>query len=166
MTTPTLPWHNPERTQKLLDALDSRILVLDGAMGTMLQSHRLDEAGFRGERFAHGCDRRHAHEHRHDGGCEHDLKGDNDLLSLTRPDIIRDIHASYLDAGADLVETNTFNATRLSQSDYSLEHLSGERNRGSARLTSASCAAAEQRDPSRPRFAVGAIRPPTRPAAI
>ncbi|HET7268746.1 MAG TPA: homocysteine S-methyltransferase family protein [Oleiagrimonas sp.] len=166
MTTPRLPWHNPERTQKLLDALDRRILVLDGAMGTMLQGHRLDEAGFRGERFAHGCDHQHAHEHRHDGGCERDLKGDNDLLSLTRPDIIGDIHASYLDAGADMVETNTFNATRLSQSDYKLEHLAGELNLEGARLARAACDAAERHDPSRPRFAIGVIGPTSRTASL
>ena len=166
MTTHTLPWHHPERAQKLLDALDQRILILDGAMGTMLQAHRLDEAGFRGERFAHGCDHRHAHAHAHGEGCEHDLKGDNDLLSLTRPDIIRDIHAAYLDAGADMVETNTFNATRLSQSDYKLEHLAGELNEEGARLARAACDAAEKRDPSRPRFAVGVIGPTSRTASL
>ncbi len=166
MTSPTLPWHHPERAQRLLDALDARILVLDGAMGTMLQAHRLDEAGFRGERFARGCDHQHAHEHAHGDGCEHDLKGDNDLLSLTRPDIIRDIHAAYLDAGADMVETNTFNATRLSQSDYKLEHLARELNEEGARLARAACDAAEKRDPSRPRFAIGVIGPTSRTASI
>lgn len=166
MTTHALPWHNPDRTQKLLDALDQRILILDGAMGTMLQGHRLDEAGFRGQRFAHGCDHQHVHEHAHDEGCAHDLKGDNDLLSLTQPDIIRDIHASYLDAGADMVETNTFNATRLSQSDYKLEHLARELNEEGARLARAACDAVEKRDPSRPRFAIGVIGPTSRTASL
>ncbi|HEX7340288.1 MAG TPA: homocysteine S-methyltransferase family protein [Rhodanobacteraceae bacterium] len=166
MTASVLPWYNPERAQKLLDALDKRILILDGAMGTMLQRHRLDEAGFRGERFAHGCDHDHAHQHRHDAGCEYDLKGDNDLLSLTRPEILRDIHTSYLEAGADLIETNTFNATRLSQSDYHLEHLAGELNRAGASLARAACDAAEAKDPSRPRFAIGVIGPTSRTASI
>ncbi|HEX7341170.1 MAG TPA: homocysteine S-methyltransferase family protein [Rhodanobacteraceae bacterium] len=166
MTTSALPWHNPVRAQKLLDALDQRILILDGAMGTMLQGHRLDEAGFRGTRFAHGCDHQHAHDHRHDGACEYDLKGDNDLLSLSQPDIIRDVHAAYLDAGADLVETNTFNATRLSQSDYHLDHLAGELNRAGASLARAACDAAERKDPTRPRFAIGVIGPTSRTASI
>lgn len=166
MTEHALPWYNPPRAQKLLDALEQRILVLDGAMGTMLQAHRLDEAGFRGTRFAHGCDHQHTHQHAHDRGCEHDLKGDNDLLSLTRPEIIRDIHSAYLDAGADLVETNTFNATRLSQSDYKLEHLARELNEQSARLARAACDAVEKRDPSRPRFAIGVIGPTSRTASI
>lgn len=166
MTTQTLPWHNPERVQKLLDALDQRILILDGAMGTMLQGHRLDEAGFRGQRFAHGCDREHAHRHSHGDGCDRDLKGDNDLLSLTQPDIIRDIHASYLDAGADMLETNTFNATRLSQSDYKLEHLARELNEEGARLARSACDATEKRDPSRPRFAIGVLGPTSRTASL
>lgn len=166
MTEHNLPWHNPERTHQLLDALEQRILVMDGAMGTMLQSHRLDEAGFRGERFAHGCDHQHPHQHAHGEGCENDLKGDNDLLSLTHPDIIGDIHASYLDAGADLVETNTFNATRVSQSDYKLEHLARELNEEGARLARTACDAAEKSDPSRPRFAIGVIGPTSRTASL
>ena len=91
-------------------------------MGTMLQGHELDEAGYRGERFAHGCDahtRMNITANTTDArGCQRDLKGNNDLLTLTQPDIIRDIHDAYLDAGADMVETNTFNATRISQADY------------------------------------------------
>src|SRR5512141_658212 len=127
-----LPWLNPKRTQALLDALAQRILVIDGAMGTMLQSYKLDEAGYRGGRF--GDDGRDAHAlHEHHGpGC--DLKGNNDLLSLTQPDIIKAVHAAYLDAGADLIETNTFNSTTISQADYHLEHLAFELNREGARL--------------------------------
>lgn len=126
MTT-TLPWLHPARAQALLDALTQRILVIDGAMGTMLQGYRLDEGGYRGERFAHGFDARHAaaHDHSHHV-C--DLKGNNDLLLLTQPEIIRAVHRQYLDAGADLIETNTFNATAISQADYHLEHLVYELN--------------------------------------
>lgn len=166
MNTHTLPWHNPERTQQLLEALDQRILILDGAMGTMLQDHHLDEAGYRGQRFADGCDGQHDHAHVHDDGCQHDLKGDNDLLSLTHPDIIADIHTAYLQAGADLVESNTFNATRLSQSDYKLEHLAHELNVEGAKLARAACERMQKHDPSRPRFAIGVIGPTSRTASI
>ncbi|MDE2317667.1 MAG: homocysteine S-methyltransferase family protein, partial [Xanthomonadaceae bacterium] len=122
----SLPWLHPERVALLEAALAERILILDGGMGTMLQGHRLDEAGFRGERFELGHDGAHAHPHgdlvhEHRGGC--DLKGNNDLLTLTQPAIIRGVHEAYLEAGADLVETNTFNSTRISQADYHLEHL-------------------------------------------
>ena len=147
----TLDWHEPNRTRALLEALDERILVLDGAMGTMIQRERLDEAAYRGERFAdHG----------------HDLKGNNDLLSLTRPGLIRDIHQAYLEAGADLVETNTFNSTAVSQSDYGLEHLARELNREGARLARTACEEAEERTPGRPRFAVGVIGPTSRTASL
>src|ERR1700709_498143 len=124
----TLPYLNPKRTQLLLDAIERRILVIDGAMGTMLQSYRLDETGYRGGRVADGCDASHAH------GTSCDLKGNNDLLTLTRPDIIKAVHTAYLDAGADMVETNTFNATWMSQADYHLEHIVYELNRDGARL--------------------------------
>ncbi len=160
----TLPWHNPERARQLIDALDARIVILDGGMGTMLQEHRLDEAGYRGERFTDGCDSRH--EHGHSAGCGHDLKGNNDLLTLTRPDIISDIHTSYLQAGAELIETNTFNSTRLSQSDYHLEHLVHELNAEGAKLARAACDAMERNDPSRPRFVVGVLGPTSRTASI
>ena len=160
----TLPWLHPERARKLEAALDSRILLLDGAMGTMLQGHRLDESGYRGERFAHGCDGRH--DHTHDESCSRELKGNNDLLSLSQPDIIRGIHAAYLDAGADLVETNTFNATRVSQSDYRMQSLVHELNVQGAKLARAACDAAERKDPARPRFAVGVLGPTSRTASI
>ena len=97
----------------LLDAAAQRILILDGAMGTMLQRHKLTESDFRGERFA---------------DWPSDLQGNNDLLSLTRPDIIEAIHAAYLEAGADIIETNTFNSTTLSQADYAMESLAYELN--------------------------------------
>ena len=109
-----------ERRRTLLDATAAqRILVLDGAMGTLIQEYVLGEADFRGARFAD-----HAR----------DLRGDNDLLSLTRPDIISAIHAAYLDAGADVIETNTFSATAISQADYGLAHLAREMNATAARL--------------------------------
>ena len=92
-----LPWLHPDRVAALEQALRRRILIIDGAMGTMLQAHQLDEHGFRGERFEHGRD---SHAHEHTGAC--DLKGNNDLLTLTRPEIIRGVHDAYLDAGASL----------------------------------------------------------------
>ena len=95
-----------QRITALQRALEERILVLDGAMGTMIQQHKLDEADYRGARFA-------------DWG--QDVKGNNDLLNLTQPDIIKDIHTDYLQAGADILETNTFNATRISEADYGMQ---------------------------------------------
>src|SRR5579871_2554846 len=141
-----LPYLNPSRTQALLDALARRILVIDGAMGTMLQSYKLDESGYRGARFVDGCDAHHAH----GAGC--DLKGNNDLLSLTQPEIIKAVHTAYLDAGADLIETNTFNATTISQADYHLEHLAYELNREGARIARECCDAVEAKTPDQPRF--------------
>jgi len=155
------PWLHPERVARLEAALAERILVIDGAMGTMIQGYRLEEADYRGERFADGFDRRHPG----DGGS-HDLKGNNDLLSLTRPDIIGAVHTAYLDAGADLVETNTFNSTAVSQSDYRLQHLVRELNFESARLARARCDAAEAATPERPRFVIGVVGPTSRTASI
>ncbi|HEX7112424.1 MAG TPA: methionine synthase [Mizugakiibacter sp.] len=163
MTT-ALPWLRPDRTAQLQDALARRILVLDGAMGTMLQAHRLDEAGYRGERFAEGCDG--AVPHAHGAGCGCDLKGNNDLLTLTQPALIRAVHDAYLEAGADLIETNTFNATRVSQADYKLDHLVPELNRGGARLAREACEVMSARTPERPRFAVGVLGPTNRTASI
>lgn len=157
-----MPWHRPDRIHALLAALEQRILVLDGAMGTMIQRERLDEGGYRGERFANGFDSTGAEA----PGKSRDLKGNNDLLNLTRPGVIRGIHDAYLEAGADLVETNTFNSTAVSQSDYGLAHLARELNREGARLARAACDAAEQRSPGRPRFAVGVIGPTSRTASI
>jgi 5-methyltetrahydrofolate--homocysteine methyltransferase len=156
----TLPWLNPIRTQTLLDALAQRILIIDGAMGTMLQSYKLDESGYRGQRF---CDGHDAHAH-HGSSC--DLKGNNDLLSLTQPDIITAVHTAYLDAGADLLETNTFNSTTISQADYHLEHLAYELNREGAKLARACCDAAEAKTPGKPRFVIGVLGPTSRTASI
>ena len=120
-----------------------RILVLDGAMGTMIQRHKLEEADYRGARFA---------------SHSRDLKGDNDLLVLTKPDVIRGIHAAYLDAGADIIETNTFNATSLVQSDYGLESIIYELNVKASELAKEAAHEAAKRD-GRPRFVAGAIGP-------
>jgi 5-methyltetrahydrofolate--homocysteine methyltransferase len=155
-----LPWLHPERTQQLIDAASQRILIIDGAMGTMLQSYKLDEGGYRGARF---CDGHDAHAH-HGASC--DLKGNNDLLSLTQPDIIKAVHMAYLDAGADLLETNTFNSTTISQADYHLEHLAYELNREGARLARECCEAAEVKNPARPRFVIGVLGPTSRTASI
>src|SRR5215510_640881 len=109
----------PDRIAALHDALKQRILVLDGAMGTMIQRYRLSEEQYRGERFK---------------DFPRDLKGNNDLLSITRPEVIREIHKQYLEAGADILETNTFNSTSISQADYGLEGLVAELNLAAARL--------------------------------
>ena len=158
----TLPWLHPERVAALEDALAQRILIIDGAMGTMIQQHRLDEPDYRGERFVDG----HDSQHQHGNGCEHDLKGNNDLLTLTRPDIISAVHDAYLEAGADLVETNTFNATAVSQADYHLQHVVFELNREGARLARASCDAMTAKTPDQPRFVIGVLGPTSRTASI
>jgi 5-methyltetrahydrofolate--homocysteine methyltransferase len=164
----TLPWLHPDRVAALEQALRQRILIIDGAMGTMLQAHHLDEEGFRGERFEHGHDgHAHAHDghaHDHPGGC--DLKGNNDLLTLTRPEIIRGVHDAYLEAGADLVETNTFNSTRISQSDYRLQHLAHELNLEAAKLARAACDAMTAKTPDKPRFVIGVLGPTSRTASL
>lgn len=138
-----------ESLTRLYDALSKRILVLDGAMGTMIQSYKLEEADYRGERFA---------------DFHHDQKGNNDLLSLTRPDIIKAIHKAYFEAGADIVETNTFSATRISQGDYQLEEIVFELNKVSAEL--AREVADELSTPEKPRWVVGILGPTTRTATI
>jgi len=158
-----LPYLHPERVALLLNAVKRRILIIDGAMGTMLQSYTLDESGYRGTRFAQGLDAHHAHEH-HGVGC--DLKGNNDLLTLTQPDIIKAVHKAYLDAGADMVETNTFNATRISQADYHLEHLVVELNREGARIAREVCDAKTLETPDQPRFVIGVLGPTSRTASI
>jgi 5-methyltetrahydrofolate--homocysteine methyltransferase len=139
----------PPRTSDLLAAAERRILVLDGAMGTMIQRHKLSEADYRGSRFA---------------DWPHDLQGNNDLLVLTQPDIIRDIHRAYLDAGADLIETNTFNAQTISMADYHMESLSREMNLAAARLAREAADAVST--PERPRFVAGAIGPTNRTGSI
>src|SRR5690606_7619442 len=162
MQVTTLPWLHPDRVAALESALAERILVIDGAMGTMIQRHRLEEADYRGERFAAGFDSLQA-----DGPREgHDLKGNNDLLTLTRPDLIAAIHAEYLAARADLVETNTYNATAISPADYHLQHLVGELNREGARVARECCDAAEAATPGKPRFVIGVLGPTSRTASI
>jgi len=140
-----------ERLARLEPLLRERILVLDGAMGTMLQARRLDEAGFRGERF-----RDHPRE----------LRGCNDLLSITRPEIVAAVHTAYLEAGADIIETNTFNATRISMADYGLEAYAREMNRAAARLAREAADAFEAREPGRPRYVAGSIGPTNRTASL
>src|SRR5690606_26118129 len=140
----------PDATDALTALLRERVLVLDGAMGTMIQRHGLSEADYRGDRFA---------------DWPSDLKGNNDLLVLTQPVLVRDIHAAYLDAGADLVETNTFNAQRISLADYGMEALARELNLAAARLAREACDAAEATD-GRPRFVAGALGPTNRTASI
>jgi 5-methyltetrahydrofolate--homocysteine methyltransferase len=140
------------RRLALLPALlQQRILILDGAMGTMIQRYKLEEADYRGTRFA---------------DYAHDLKGNNDLLTLTQPQIIRDIHAAYLEAGADIVETNTFNATAASMADYHMEDLVYELNVEGARLARAAADAFEAREPGRPRYVAGVLGPTSRTASI
>jgi 5-methyltetrahydrofolate--homocysteine methyltransferase len=159
----SLPWRDPARVARLHEALATRILVIDGAMGTMIQREQLVEDDYRGERFADGVDR----ERNGDGAARaHDQRGNNDLLSLTRPDLIRRIHAEYLAAGADMVETNTFNSTAIPLADYGLSHLARELNREGARLAREACDAAEAADPSRPRFVIGVLGPTNRTASI
>ncbi|MGY1409176.1 MULTISPECIES: homocysteine S-methyltransferase family protein [unclassified Luteimonas] len=158
----TLPWLHPDRVALLEAALRERILVIDGAMGTMIQRHELQEADYRGERFVDGYDS--TREAPAAGG--HDLRGNNDLLLLTRPDLIAGIHTAYLEAGADLLETNTFNATSVSQADYRLEHLVYELNCEGARIARECCDAVEAKTPSRPRFVIGVLGPTSRTASI
>ena len=131
--------------------MGERILVLDGAMGTMIQRERLDEAQFRGERFR---------------DWPRDLKGNNDLLALTQPGLIRRIHEQYLEAGADILETNTFNSTAVSMADYGMEAQVAELNLGAARLAVAAARSWEAKDPSRPRFVAGVLGPTTKTASI
>ena len=140
-----------ERIQHLKQAVKERILILDGAMGTMIQRHKLDEEGYRGERLK---------------DFNRDLKGNNDLLVLSRPDIIRDIHSAYMEAGADIIGTNTFNAQAISQADYGLEDLSYEMNVAAAKLAREAADAQEAKTPERPRYVAGAVGPTNRTASI
>jgi 5-methyltetrahydrofolate--homocysteine methyltransferase len=137
------------RAQNLPGILATRIAVLDGAMGTMIQRFKLTEADYRGERFK-------AH--------SKDVKNNGDLLSLTRPDVIRDIHEAYLAAGADLIETNTFGATAIAQADYDLQDFAFEMNLESARIARAACD--KFSTPDKPRFVVGALGPTPKTASI
>ncbi len=140
-----------QRIAALAEAADRRILVLDGAMGTMIQRRGLTEADFRGARFA---------------DWPRDLQGNNDILNLTRPDVIADIHRAYLEAGADIVETNSFNGTSISQADYGTEELAYEINREGARLAREAADAAMAAEPGRCRWVAGALGPTNRTASI
>jgi 5-methyltetrahydrofolate--homocysteine methyltransferase len=143
-----------DRTAQLVGLMRDRILVLDGAMGTMIQACRFGEADYRG---AAACGlQAHAH----------DLKGDNDLLALTRPDAIRDIHDSFLEAGADIIETNTFNATSIAQADYGLQGYVHEINAAAARVARERADAWSAKTPGKPRFVAGALGPTNRTATI
>jgi 5-methyltetrahydrofolate--homocysteine methyltransferase len=135
----------------LKDALAERILIIDGAMGTMIQQYQLQESDYRGERFA---------------GHTVDLKGNNDLLSLTRPDVIREIHDAYLEAGADIIETNSFNSTAVAQDDYQLGHIVEEINLAAARIAREAADAATAANPDRSRFVAGVLGPTPRTASI
>lgn len=141
----------PDRTAELHALLEQRLLVLDGAMGTMIQRHGLQEKDYRGERFA---------DH------PHDLKGNNDLLVLTRPDIIGGIHREYLEAGADLIETCTFNSTAVSQADYNLTEIVYELNFEGAALARRLCDEFTAQNPAKPRFVAGVLGPTSRTASI
>lgn len=140
-----------DRSTELRQLLSERILILDGAMGTMIQQEKLGEADYRGERF-----------------LEHpkDLKGNNDLLVLTRPQVIAGIHRAYLEAGADIIETNTFNATRVSQAEYGLESVAYELNVEGARLVRQLCDEYTARNPAKPRFCAGVLGPTSRTLSI
>ena len=141
----------PDCRMQLEELLQQRILVLDGAMGTMIQRYELEEADYRGERFA-----------------DHhvDVKGNNELLVLTQPQIIEEIHAQYLAAGADILETNTFNANAISMADYQMQSLAYEMNVAAAQLARRACDAAMDGDNERPRFVAGAIGPTNRTASM
>ncbi|MBP6096236.1 MAG: methionine synthase [Methyloversatilis sp.] len=141
----------PDCTDLLETLMARRILILDGAMGTMVQRHKLVEADYRGDRFT-----------------DHpkDLKGNNDLLLLTRPDVIRGIHAAYLEAGADIIETNTFNATVISQAEYGLESVVHEINFTGARLAREVCDEYTAKNPDKPRFVAGVLGPTSRTCSL
>lgn len=139
------------RIAHLKEAAAVRILVLDGAMGTMIQRYKLDEAAYRGARFA---------------DWPSDVKGNNDLLNITQPQIIREIHDQYLAAGADILETNTFSATTIAMADYDMQAIARELNVEGARLARAAADAATAADPRRPRWVAGAMGPTNRTASI
>jgi len=141
---------NP-RTTLLENLFTQRILILDGAMGTMIQTFKLTEADFRGQRFA---------------DFPHDLRGNNDLLTITRPEVIRSIHAGYLEAGADIIETNTFNSNAASMADYHMQDLVYELNFSAAKLARETAQSFEAKIPEKPRFVAGVIGPTTKTASI
>ena len=133
--------------EKIKDIFKKKILIIDGAMGTMVQSYKLNESDFRGDRFKKHSD---------------DLQGNNEILSLTRPDVISEIHRSYLEAGADIIETNTFSANSISQKDYNLEDFSYELNKASAEIAKIET----QQFSNSPKYVAGAIGPTNRTASL
>ena len=133
--------------EKIKDIFKKKILIIDGAMGTMVQSYKLNESDFRGDRFKKHSD---------------DLQGNNEILSLTRPDVISEIHRSYLEAGADIIETNTFSANSISQKDYNLEDFSYELNKASAEIAKIET----QKFSNSPKYVAGAIGPTNRTASL
>ena len=136
---------------KIQDILRERILIIDGAMGTMIQRHTLEEADFRGEKFKNH---------------NHTLKGNNDLLSITRPDIIKEIHRQYLEAGADIIETNTFSGTSIAQADYHLQEFVYELNFQSAKIAKEVADEFTRKEPHKPRFVAGAMGPTNKTASL
>lgn len=140
-----------EKRMTITQLLQQKVLILDGAMGTMIQRHKLSEADFRGTRFKdHSCD----------------LKGNNDLLSITQPQIIRDIHLEYLNAGADLIETNTFSANRISMADYDMEELVYDLNYESALRAKEAIEIYQKNNPNEPKFVVGSMGPTNKTASL
>ncbi len=143
--------NRPQRIKTLTSTLSDRILIIDGAMGSMIQSYKLEEADYRGDRLAQ---------------YHTEIKGNNDLLSITQPQITKDIHRAYLDAGADIIETNTFNATRVAQADYGLEDLAYELNVAGARVARQAADEMSAETPDRPRYVAGVLGPTPRTASI
>jgi 5-methyltetrahydrofolate--homocysteine methyltransferase len=145
------PYKDPQLTKRLHQLLSEKILILDGAMGTMIQAFELDEDGFRGQRFK-----------------DHSLplRGNNDLLTLTQPEKIASIHRAFLAAGADLIETNTFNSTGISQADYGMEHVVRELNFEAARLAQIEAGHFTAQDADKPRYVIGSIGPTNRTASL
>lgn len=137
--------------KQLQDILNQRIMVIDGAMGSMIQKYKLTEKDFRGTRFV---------DHKKE------LKGDTDLLNITRPDVIGEIHEKYLEAGADIIETNTFGANQISQADYEMEKNVYEMNFCGAQIAKKAAEKYTKKDPSKPRFVAGAIGPTTKSASV
>ncbi len=146
-----IPKRDANSAAALRAAAEARILIIDGAMGTMIQRHKFEEADYRGKRFK---------------DWTRDVKGNNDLLVLTQPKIIQDIHEQYLAAGADILETNTFNAQVISMADYGMEELAYEINVAAAKLARAACDKYTKKSPDKPRFVAGAVGPTNRTASI
>ncbi|MDX5367692.1 MAG: homocysteine S-methyltransferase family protein, partial [Alphaproteobacteria bacterium] len=145
------PKTREERIAHLKDEVKKRVLILDGAMGTMIQRYKLQEADYRGERFK---------DHKSD------VKGNNELISIVQPDILRDIHLQYYRAGADIAETNTFGATRIAQADYHMEDIAYEMNVASARVAREAADICEKETPGRVCYVAGVLGPTNRTASI